>query len=99
MTLALLRALASRKGPLALVHFDAHVDTWPESFGQRFGHGSPFYHAIEEGLVDPRRTVQIGIRSPMERGTIGPSARGSRSCLPKPCTKAGRRRSPSASER
>ena len=67
ITLALLRALAARTGPLALVHFDAHVDTWPDSFGQRFGHGSPFYHAIEEGLIDPRHTVQIGIRSPMER--------------------------------
>jgi agmatinase len=67
VTLGLLRALASRRGPLALVHFDAHVDTWPESFGQRYGHGSPFYHAIEEGLVDPRRMVQIGIRSPMDK--------------------------------
>ena len=66
ITLALLRALAARTGPLALVHFDAHVDTWPESFGQRFGHGSPFYHAIEEGLIEPRRSVQIGIRSPMQ---------------------------------
>ena len=67
ITLALLRALAPRTGPLALVHFDAHVDTWPESFGQRFGHGSPFFHAIEEGLVDAHRTVQIGIRSPMQK--------------------------------
>jgi agmatinase len=67
ITLALLRALTPRTGKLGLVHFDAHVDTWPDSFGQRFGHGSPFYHAIEEGLIDPRRTVQIGIRSPMER--------------------------------
>src|SRR5205823_10925486 len=71
VTLALLRALASRTGPgqqpLALVHFDAHVDTWPDSFGQRFGHGSPFYHAIEERLIDPKRTVQIGIRSPMDK--------------------------------
>jgi agmatinase len=67
VTLGLLRALAARRGKLALVHFDAHVDTWPESFGQRFGHGSPFYHAIEEGLIDPRRTVQIGIRSPMDK--------------------------------
>src|SRR6202158_1267065 len=67
VTLGLLRALASRRRPLALVHFDAHVDTWPDSFGQRFGHGSPFSHAIEEGLIDPRHTVQIGIRSPMDR--------------------------------
>ena len=67
VTLGLLRALKARRGPLALVHFDAHVDTWPDSYGQRFGHGSPFYHAIEEGLVDPHRTIQIGIRSPMHR--------------------------------
>ena len=67
ITLALLRALARRRGPLGLVHFDGHVDTWPESFGLAFGHGSPFYHAIEEGLIDPRRTIQIGIRSPMHR--------------------------------
>jgi agmatinase len=67
VTLALLRALAKKRGPLALVHFDAHVDTWPDSFGLVWGHGSPFYHAIEEGLVDPHRTVQIGIRSPMQK--------------------------------
>ncbi len=68
ITLPLLRALFARRGaPVALVHFDAHVDTWPESFGQVFGHGSPFYHAILEGLIDPHRTVQIGIRSPVAR--------------------------------
>jgi agmatinase len=66
ITIGLLRALARRRGPLALVHFDAHVDTWPESFGLAWGHGSPFYHAIDEGLIDPRRTVQVGIRSPVE---------------------------------
>jgi len=67
ITLALLRALARRKVPLGLVHFDGHVDTWPESFGLVFGHGSPFYHAIEEGLIDPHRMIQIGIRSPIHR--------------------------------
>src|SRR5271167_2021620 len=68
ITLPLLRALASsRRGALGLVHFDGHVDTWPESFGLVWGHGSPFYHAIEEGLIDPHRTVQIGIRSPMHK--------------------------------
>jgi len=67
ITLPLLRALAKRRGPSALVHFDAHVDTWPDSFGQTYGHGSVFYHAIEEGLIDPRRMVQIGIRSPVSR--------------------------------
>jgi len=67
ITLALLRALAKRIGPVALVHFDAHVDTWPESFGQPLGHGSVFWHAIREGLVDPKRMIQIGIRSPVQR--------------------------------
>jgi agmatinase len=67
ITLPILRALAARHGPLGLLHFDAHVDTWPDSFGQRYGHGSPFYHAIEEGLITPNRTVQIGIRSPVQR--------------------------------
>jgi agmatinase len=67
ITLALLRALARNTGPVGLVHFDGHVDTWPESFGLVFGHGSPFYHAIEEGLIDPHRTIQIGIRSPLHR--------------------------------
>jgi agmatinase len=67
ITLALLRALSRRKGALGLVHFDGHVDTWPESFGLVWSHGSPFYHAIEEGLVDPRHMIQIGIRSPLHR--------------------------------
>jgi len=52
---------------LALVHFDAHVDTWPDNFGQRYAHGSVFFHAIEEGLVDPAHMVQLGIRSPVQR--------------------------------
>ena len=46
VTLPLLRALARRTGPLGLIHFDAHVDTWPENFGQVFAHGSVFYHAL-----------------------------------------------------
>jgi agmatinase len=67
ITLGLLRALARRVGSLALVHFDAHVDTWPSNFGQTFAHGSVFYHAIEERLVEPRRMIQIGPRSPLQR--------------------------------
>jgi agmatinase len=68
ITLALLRALARRLGgPPGLLHFDAHVDTWPDNFGQRYAHGSVFYHAIEEGVVDPRRMIQLGIRSPVQR--------------------------------
>ena len=49
------------------MHFDAHVDTWPENFGQTYAHGSIFYHAIREGLLDPRRMIQIGIRSPVQK--------------------------------
>lgn len=67
VTLALLRALVRKTGPVGLVHFDAHIDTWPDNFGQAMAHGSPFFHALEEGLVDPRRMVQIGIRSPMPK--------------------------------
>jgi agmatinase len=68
VTLALLRALVRRHGRgVALVHFDAHVDTWADNFGQAYAHGSVFWHAIREGLVDPRRMVQVGIRSPVQR--------------------------------
>jgi agmatinase len=67
ITLPLLRALRKRRGAPALIHFDAHVDTWPDNFGQTYGHGSVLYHAIEEGLIDPRRMIQIGIRSPVPR--------------------------------
>jgi len=67
IALPLLRAHAKKHGPLGLIHFDAHVDTWPDSFGQVYGHGSCFYHAIEEGHVDPKRMIQVGIRSPLGR--------------------------------
>jgi agmatinase len=67
VTLPLLRALTRRTGPVGLVHFDAHVDTWPDNFGQIYGHGSVFFHAIEEGLVEPARMIQLGIRSPVQR--------------------------------
>ncbi len=68
VTLPLLRALARRRGDaVGLIHFDAHLDTWPDNFGQPLGHGSVFYHAINEGLVAPHRMVQIGIRSPIPR--------------------------------
>jgi agmatinase len=68
VTLPLLRALTKRLGgPVGLVHFDAHVDTWPDNFGQSLAHGSVLWHVLEEGLVDPARMVQIGIRSPVQR--------------------------------
>jgi agmatinase len=67
ITLPLLRALHRRIGPVALIHFDAHLDTWPDSFGQIYGHGSPFYHGLNEGLIEPAHSVQLGIRSPVQR--------------------------------
>ena len=68
ISLPLLRSLRKRLGePVALVHFDAHVDTWDDNFGQAYAHGSVFHHAIREGLVDPTRMIQIGIRSPVQR--------------------------------
>jgi arginase family enzyme len=60
-----LRALARRHGRLGLVHFDAHPDTWDEYFGSKYFHGTPFRRAIEEGLVDPQRMIQVGIRGPL----------------------------------
>ncbi len=62
ITLPIMRAIA-KDGPLGMVHFDAHTDTWDRYFGDsKYTHGTPFRRAIEEGLLDPKRTVQIGIR-------------------------------------
>lgn len=62
ITLPIMRAYAEKHGPLAMVHFDAHSDTWSEK-ESRLDHGTMFYHAIEEGLIDPARSVQVGIRT------------------------------------
>ena len=69
VTLSLLRAAKARHGgePLALVHFDAHCDTWSDHFGEPSGHGTWTYEAIQEGLVSAAHTVQIGTRSSGER--------------------------------
>lgn len=68
ITLPLLRALAAKQGKgVSLVHFDAHVDTWKDNFGSPVGHGTPFHFASGEGLIDPKRSIQIGIRSPMDK--------------------------------
>jgi len=45
-----------------MIHIDAHTDTWGEIWGNKFHHGSPFRLAVEDGLLDPKRTIQIGIR-------------------------------------
>jgi agmatinase len=65
VALPLLRATAARHGPLALVHFDAHLDTWDTYFGQRFTHGTPFRRAWEEGLLLRDRSVHVGLRGPL----------------------------------
>ena len=66
VTLPIMRAIAgagSRNRPLGMVHFDAHSDTWDTYFGgYKYTHGTPFRRAVEEGLLDPQRVVQIGIR-------------------------------------
>ncbi|WP_272685840.1 agmatinase [Providencia sp. PROV115] len=61
VTLPLLRAHAKHFGKMALVHFDAHTDTYGN--GSKFDHGTMFYHAPKEGLIDPNHSVQIGIRT------------------------------------
>ena len=65
ISLPILRAIARRHGPVGVIHFDAHPDTWDEYFGSKFFHGTPFRRAVEEGAVDPRRMIQVGIRGPL----------------------------------
>jgi agmatinase len=67
ITLPLLRAAHTQHGELALLHFDAHCDTWQDHFGEPSGHGTWTFEAIAEGLVNPVHTVQIGLRSSGER--------------------------------
>jgi agmatinase len=62
ITLAELRALAKRHGPLALVQLDAHADTWEQYFGQKYFHGTTFKRAVEENLLEATASVQAGMR-------------------------------------
>jgi agmatinase len=59
----ILRAMADKYGPLSLIQFDAHTDTWPDDDMTRVDHGTMFYKAVKSGIVDPARSVQIGIRT------------------------------------
>lgn len=63
ITFPILRAYAEKFGPLALIQFDAHSDTWPDDDPARVDHGTMFYKAVKEGIVDVKRSVQIGIRT------------------------------------
>lgn len=65
ITLGILRAVNKAIGPVALVHFDAHSDTIPEYFGKPYNHGTPFYHALKEGLIIAQNSIQVGIRGPL----------------------------------
>ena len=62
ISLPILRAVARRHGPVGVIHFDAHPDTWDEYFGSKFFHGTPFRRAVEEGLLDAAASVQAGMR-------------------------------------
>ena len=68
IALPLLRALAGVHGPLAVVHFDAHLDTWDTYFGAAYTHGTPFRRASEEGLLDRSGCLHVGIRGPLYAG-------------------------------
>jgi agmatinase len=65
IALPLLRAFSAVHGPVAVVHFDAHLDTWNTYFGAAYTHGTPFHRASEEGLLDKDACVHVGIRGPL----------------------------------
>lgn len=74
ITLANLRGAAKIHGPVALIHFDSHTDTWDTYYEEKYWHGSPFMRAHEEGLLIPDKVFQIGIRGTLNHpGDIGAS--------------------------
>jgi agmatinase len=64
-----LRAQAAAHGPLSLVLLDAHADTWDQYYGERYFHGTPFRRAVEEGLIEPTRSLLAGMRGPLYAGS------------------------------
>ena len=65
ITLPILRSLHAQHGPISVVHFDAHLDTWDSYFGADYTHGTTFRRAFEERLLDPEGCMHIGIRGPL----------------------------------
>jgi len=65
IALPLLRAMAAKHGPISVVHFDAHLDTYDTYFGASYTHGTPFRRASEEGLIDREGSMHVGIRGPL----------------------------------
>ncbi|MGR3712492.1 MAG: agmatinase [Shimia sp.] len=63
ITYPILKAYAEKFGPLSLLQFDAHTDTWADDEPNRIDHGTMFYKAVKDGLIDPERSVQVGIRT------------------------------------
>src|SRR3954454_20580951 len=68
VALPLLRAVHGVHGPVAVLHFDAHLDTWDTYFGEPYTHGTPFRRASEEGLIAPEHALHVGIRGPLYGG-------------------------------
>lgn len=65
ISLGHLRAFHKKYGPVALIHFDSHGDTWDNYFGEKYMHGTPFRRAVEEGLIDTEHSIQVGMRGPL----------------------------------
>ncbi|MBM7095751.1 MULTISPECIES: agmatinase [Alteribacter] len=65
ISLGSLRAFAAKYGPVSLVHFDSHGDTWDNYYGEKYMHGTPFRRAVEEGLIDTAHSIQVGMRGPL----------------------------------
>lgn len=75
VTLGELRAAAEKHGPVALLQLDSHSDTWDLYYGKKYTHGTPFRRAIEEGLLQTERSIQVGMRGPLFASTDYDSAR------------------------
>lgn len=69
ISLPILRAVAAKR-PVGMIHIDAHCDTGDDYLGSRFHHGAPFRRAVEEGLLNPKRVIQIGIRGTVNQGDM-----------------------------
>ncbi len=93
-----LRAVARKHGPVALIHFDAHLDTWNSYFGADRTHGTVFRRAHEEGLLVQDASSHVGIRGPLysAQDLLDDAALGSRSCARRTSTASGWRRSSTA---
>jgi agmatinase len=74
IALPLLRTVAKQSGPVAVLHFDAHLDTWDTYFGAPYTHGTPFRRASEEGLIDLAHSMHVGIRGPLYAATDLPDS-------------------------